>query len=154
MGVSIRQAVAADVPALMVLGKAMHAESPRFSHLRFNAAKAEALLVRLLPGGGALVAERDGIIVGMMAGYTVPLWFSDDVIASDFVLYLIPEERRKGRAAFMLVRAFENWAIAQGAVDIAPSTTTGVDPEGTARFYEKLGYGRTGISLFKRVRNV
>lgn len=154
MGVNVRQAIEADIPALVALGHAMHAESPRFAHLRFNPAKVAAMLARTIPGGGALVAERDGIIIGTMVGYAVALWFSDDVIASDFVLYLKPEERRKGRAAFMLVRAFEDWAVAQGAVDIAPSTSTGVDPEGTARFYEKQGYARTGISLFKKVRHV
>lgn len=154
MGVDVRPAAAADIPALVEMGRAMHAESPRFARFGFNPDKVAALAAGVIPGGGALVAERDGIIVGMMAGFVVAQWFSDDLIASDFVLYLQPDERRKGRAAFMLVRAFEEWAKSQGAIDIAPGTTTGIDPEGTARFYEKMGYGRTGFAFHKEVSRV
>lgn len=55
----------------------------------------------------------------------------------------------------MLVRAFEAWAIAQGAVEIAPGASTGVANEATAAFYGKLGYTRLpSVSLLKRVCDV
>lgn len=68
---SIRAAVEADIPALVELGRAMHAESPRYSKLAYNAEKVAALAARIVPSGGALVAENNGILVGMMVGFVV-----------------------------------------------------------------------------------
>lgn len=152
--VKVRTAVADDIYDLVELGYYMHQESPRYQRLHYSQDKVGALASRLIPTGGVFVAERDDMIIGMMAGFVTEHWFSGDLMASDFVLYLMPDERKRGRAAVMLFRAFEQWAIAKGAVDICPSTSTGVDAEGTARFYEKMGYARTGVSMFKRVRDV
>jgi hypothetical protein len=151
MGVEIRPATHDDVPAILEMGRAMHAESPRYQGLGFDAEKVWHRAWHTVDTGGAFVAVKDGRIVGMVAGYVVENWFGGDNIASDYVFYLIPEERRIGRSAFLLWRAFEAWAAARGARDIAPGTTTGVDAEGTARFFMKLGYTPTGGVFFKRL---
>lgn len=149
----------ADIPAAVRMGRALHAESPRYTHLRFVPEKIEALIRSMVTGtlvtdapGGAFVAEKDGEIVGMFGGFITTPFFSDDKIASDYTFYVAPEHRRKGRAALALIRAFEDWAAAQGAVDLVPGVSTQIDAESTVRFYEKLGYERYGTAMIKRVR--
>jgi GNAT superfamily N-acetyltransferase len=100
--------------------------------------------------GGALVAVKSGTIVGMIVGFVTSHWFTDEKVASDFTFYIKPEARG-GRVALMLVRAFEEWARAQGARGTVPGTSTMVSPELVARFYEKLGYERTGYGFFKEL---
>jgi GNAT superfamily N-acetyltransferase len=141
------------------MGRLLHAESPRYSRMQFSEKKVETMIRRMVSGtlttpapGGALVAEKDGMIVGMMGGFVTETWFSEDKIASDYTLYILPEYRRKGRIAVELVRAFERWAIAQGAVDIVPGTSTEIDAEATRSFYQKMGYEHYGHSMIKRVR--
>lgn len=151
--------VEADIPAVVAMGRAMHAESPRYARLSFSAEKVEALLRRMIggtlvtePPGGAFVAERKGVLVGMIGGYLTEPFFSEDKIASDYALYITPAERRKGGIAAGLIRAFERWAIDSGAVDIMPGVSTMIDAEATTKLYRKLGYEPYGNLLIKRVR--
>lgn len=155
MGVSVRAATLDDMAAILEMGRALHDESPRYAHLSFNEEKVFNLAHQVLTGprGGAFVAEKDGRIVGMVAGYVIEHWFSDDVIASDYTFYVWPAHRG-GRAALLLWREFEAWAKAHGAVDCVPGITTGINMESTARFFEHLGYARAGYTFFKRLANV
>lgn len=157
--VSVRNATAADISTLVEMGRAMHAESPRYSRMAFSAEKVEDLIRSMVsstlvtePTGGALVAEKDGHIVGMIGGYIASPFFTHDKVASDYAFYVVPEHRRKCRAAVALMRAFEAWAVEQGAVDIVPGISTMIDPERTLRFFEKLGYEKQGYVLIKRIR--
>lgn len=150
MAVNVRTATLYDLPEIMAMGEALHAESPRYAMCSYNPAKVEALARQVIPAGGAHVAEMNGKIIGMIAGFVVDRWFGDDKMASDYTFYVKPEHR-KGRAALLLVRAFEGWAYLNGALDIVPGTSTMLDAEGTARFYEKLGYERSGYGFFKRI---
>lgn len=149
--VKVRAATEDDLPAILEMGRALHAESPRYAAMSYNEAKVEALALRVIPTGGTLVAEKDGKIIGMLAGYVAEHWFSDDKVASDFTFYIRPEHRRTGKAALLLVRAFERWAVERGAKDIMPGVSTQIDVERTTRFFEKLGYTVYGNALLKRV---
>lgn len=151
MGVSVRAAVEADIPTLIELGAALHAESPRFRRYPYSPRKVAEMALAVIPGGGALVAEIDGKIVGVMAGFVVEQWFSETKVASDLTFYILPEYRKKGRAALMLVRAFEQWAKSKGAVDVVPGASTQIDPDTTRSFYEKLGYVTSGYQFFKEL---
>lgn len=153
MGVSVRPAVEADIPVLIELGAALHAESPRFSRYAFSPVKVAGTALFAIAGGGAFVAENNGKIIGVLAGFVAEQWFSTDRVVSDLTFYITPEQRKKGRAALMLIRAFEQWAVSQGAMDIVPGASTQIDPEGTRRFYEKLGYTTSGYQFFKRLTN-
>lgn len=150
MGVSVRPAVEADIPTILELGGMLHAESPRYREFSYSPKKVARLAMYVIGEGGALVAEKDGKIIGLIAGMVSEHWFSEDKIATDLTFFIVPEERKKGRAALMLVRAFEAWAESKGARHIVPGTSTQLDADGTARFYEKLGYERTGYQFAKR----
>lgn len=149
--VEIRTATPADIPALIAMGRELHAESPRYARLSFNADKVALVAKSTIDSGGTHVALKDGMIVGFIAGFVCPHWFSDDLMASDFSFYIRPEHRRTGRIALRLLQAFEAWAIGKGAKDLVPGTSTQIDAEGTGKFFQKLGYEVSGTGFYKRV---
>lgn len=140
----IRPATLLDVPQLVVLGERMHAES-RFSAMGYAPDKVAALLTGLIssPVGCVLVAERQGAVVGGMAGYCDAHFFSNDLFAADLAVFVEPD-RRGGIAAARLVRAFVDWATRRGARMIQVGISTGVHVEQTTRLYESLGFARVG----------
>ena len=140
-----RDATTADLPRLVELGRAMHAESPRFSKLRFSAPKLAEQLCGLIisPDGFLQVVERDGAIVGGLAGAISEHWCSPDKVAFDMALFINPD-RRGGMAAAKLVDAFKTWAAENGAVHITLGISTGVMVEETARLYRAIGLKQFG----------
>lgn len=95
-----------------------------------------------------LVAERGGRVVG----FTGVMWGwgynNDEPYARIVILSVEPEERGKGTGA-RLVAAAEGWAREQGAGSI--HVTTALHREGAHRFYEAIGYARTGLRYFKEL---
>lgn len=146
----IRAATLDDLPQLLRLGAAMHAESPRFSRLRFSATRLEATLRALIgvPHGFVMVAtaERDGWLVGGMVAVVAPHWASDDLIATDLALFIAPAARGGLLPARLLTR-YVQWAHHLGAQIIQAGVTTGIEPETTARLYERMGLTRCGVIL-------
>lgn len=137
---TLRDPKQADITRLMELAKQMHAESPRFSQLRFNEIKAcQFILAMMHPEHFFFkVVERHGQIVGGMAAMLTPQWFSDDLTASDIVLFIAPEHRG-GMAAARLIKAYKEWAKQSGAVLISLGVSTGVMVEQTSQFMQAIG---------------
>lgn len=147
----VRRAVGADFPTLIAMGHDMRDESPRFSRLGYSPDRCLELLAGLSvsPQGLVLVVEQDGMIVGMLLGFISKHFFSDDLTASELVVYVVPEARG-GNAVVKLLRHFEVWATEQGAADIVLGVSTEVHADRTAQLYQRLGYAPSGHSLVKR----
>lgn len=145
----IRNAVTADVPNLVELGREMHQESPRFSRLSFDGDKVAMLFCSLIEGdhGFVMVAERGGQIIGGMAAYIAAHWFSQDLVATDLALFVSPDARG-GACVPRLVDAYSTWATDRGASMIQLGISTGVQVTDTERLYTRLGLSRFG-SLFE-----
>jgi len=143
--VSVRAATLADLPRLALLGERMHAESPRFRRLRFNADRLAALLARAVdhPEMLLLVGELGGEVVGGFLGIVSQHWCSDDAVATDLALF-VDTERRGGILAPRLLREYVRWAQARGAVLITAGVTTGIQTEMAERLYEAIGMTRCG----------
>ena len=77
-------------------------------------------------------------------------WQSDSLMAFDYCLFVKPEYRG-GRAAYMLIKAFTEWAKAQGATWIQCGTATKIQTEKTINFYKKMGFEHTGSFLEMKV---
>jgi GNAT superfamily N-acetyltransferase len=148
---SVRRALGSDFAALVAMGEDMHHESPRFAGLSYSQERCHALLAGLSasPHGLALVAEQGGEIVGMLLGLVSKHFFSDDLTASELVVYVRPQARG-GSAAVKLVRQFEAWATDLGVADITLGVSTEVHADRTAQFYQRLGYAPSGLTLVKR----
>lgn len=136
----IRPATHADLPVLMLMADAMHMESPRFSRLRFSGDKVQKLFMRLIdsPDCLLLIAERSGARIGGIAAMVTPHWFSDDLVANDYALFLLPEHRG-GTTAARLARAYIEWAREKGAKMIQLGVSTGVHADETAALYKAIG---------------
>lgn len=141
----IRDATLADVPALVELGRLMHAESPVFSRLRYWPEKVSSQLSSLIEAeyGFVRVADRGGRIVAGMVGFVLPEWCSYDLVARELALYAGPDARG-GVLGAALVRQFRAWATEQGAVFGTCGISTGVMVEQTARLYESQGLRYVG----------
>lgn len=145
---SIRVATWDDLPRILDLGEMLHRESPRWSRLTFSRAKAEKFMRMLLtdPRGVIFVAERDGTVIGGIAGFADAHWSSEDVIAQEVSFFMVPEARG-GMAATRLICALRAWGELRKAIWLEAGTSTGLDPERTAGLYERLGFTRRSIGL-------
>lgn len=146
----IRAATLEDIPQLLALGELMHGESPRFSRLRFSAAKLEHTLRALIgnPQGFAWVAVhgQGGPITGVLIAVAVEHWTSDDLVATDLALFVHPDYRG-GRGFLHLVSRYREWARATGAVLRQLGVTTGVHSDATTAMLERIGMTRCGAIL-------
>lgn len=139
----IRAATHADIPRLVELGTLLH-DTSTYAATSFNPDKVARFLGQLIDGLGVVfAAEVNGVVVGGFAGAITEQWFSDDLLAYDYSLFIEPS-KRQGVMALKLILAFQNWAKAKGAKHIHMGITTGINTEGTARLYTRLGFQYVG----------
>lgn len=146
----IRPAKHSDVPRLIELGTLLHATTS-YSTMSFCPDKSAAFLHELINGQGVVfVAEVRGEVVGGMAGAVTDQWFSNDLIAYDYSLFVEPS-KRNGVIALRLIQAFKEWAKLKGAKQIYMGIGTGVSVEGTTRLYESQGLRNIGPLLMMEI---
>lgn len=139
----IRAATHDDIPRLVELGQLLH-DTSSYASSGINPEKVATLLGQLIDGLGVVfAAEVGGEVVGGFAGAITEQWFSDDLIAFDYSLFIEPDKRH-GLTALKLILAFQNWAKAKGAKEIRMGITTGMNVEGTSRLYRHLGFKYVG----------
>jgi GNAT superfamily N-acetyltransferase len=138
----IRQAVPADVPALAALATLLGYPTTA------DAMRERLWRIAAREDYQTYVAERDGRVVGfagVMHGLT---YVYDPPYARLLSLVVEPGERGKGTGA-ALVAAAERWGRARGAEQM--HLTTATHREGAHRFYEGLGYERTGARYARKL---
>ncbi|KRP91057.1 hypothetical protein TX25_18850 [Pseudomonas lactis] len=146
----IRPAKHSDVPRLIELGTLLHSTTS-YSTMNFCPVKSAAFLHELINGQGVVfVAEVRGEVVGGMAGGVIDQWFSNDLIAYDYSLFVEPS-KRNGVIAVRLIQTFKEWAKLKGAKQIYMGIGTGVSVEGTTRLYESQGLRNIGPLLMMEI---
>lgn len=146
----IRPAKHSDVPRLIELGTLLHATSS-YSTMNFCPDKSAAFLHELINGQGVVfVAEVRGEVVGGMAGAVTEQWFSNDLIAYDYSIFVEPS-KRNGVIAVRLIQTFQEWARIKGAKQIYMGIGTGVSVDGTTRLYESQGLRNIGPLLMMEI---
>jgi len=144
---SVREATADDIPALIQMGLSMREESPRFRRFTPDFKQQEAVLLALIQSPEGLVLIGDG---AMFVGHiNTPLWYSDRV-ACEELLFVMPE-KRGGPAAFRMIRWFERWAKGRGAVEVNTGITVAHHVDETSRLYRKMGYADAGVTFRKEL---
>ena len=146
----LRPMTDADIPAVVDLLREMHSESPNYRGLLYSPQRVAETCRDAMANGYAVVYAVDGEIVGVMGGMAVEPAFSRDLIAADYVLYLTLGNR--GIAAIRMVADYVRWAKARGARIILVGVTAGIDNEHAAKFYEDMGFRRSGVQLMMEVR--
>lgn len=143
----IRSAQLSDVARIVEIGAALHAESD-YRDISYNPQKVGALMELLIQGGGVVfVAEKSGEVVGGIAGGVTDHWFSDELTGFEYSFFVLPEHRH-GLVAMKLLLAMKAWCKAMGAKTLRIGITTGINTEGTARFYRHMGFRDAG-NLFE-----
>jgi GNAT superfamily N-acetyltransferase len=147
----IRPAKHSDVPRLVELAVLLHSTS-NYSSMGFSAEKTGSFLHDLINGQGGVVfvAEVGGVVVGGMAGGITDQWFSDDLIAYDYSIFIEPA-RRSGITAVRLISTFEQWARIKGAKQLHMGIGTGINVEGTVRLYQSCGLNHFGPLMMKEL---
>jgi GNAT superfamily N-acetyltransferase len=146
----IRDATEQDLDAIVELGLEMHAESS-YRDLRFDPGKVRSFMSGLIVTQYVRVYEKDGQLLGGMAGLITPTWFSDDLSATDIAL-MVSKEHRGSLIAVRLIKDFVRWATDRGATQIRPGVTTGAVGDAGARLYEALGFEAVGTTYVLNVR--
>ena len=146
----IRKADTDDIPSLTRLGREMAEEALTFKMLDFDDQKVIDLFNSpvMEECGGCFIAEDKGEAIGMFCGTVIPHYFGHMLMANDLCLF-VTKSRRGGTAAYRLIKTFENWAVAKGAVSLRFGVSTNIEPERTLKLYEKLGYKLDGYQVNK-----
>lgn len=147
----VRRATAADLDALVDLGRDLHAEAPHYRDEPFEPEILRQWLTQRLGGllvddNAVFVAERDGRLIGVLVAIVVPRMFNRLRIACELTLYVRPENRG-GRTLPRLVAAYKQWAREQGAHKAYFGVSTGIEPERAVRAYAHLGATLDGHNL-------
>jgi len=153
--VIVRPATEADMAAILELGRAMAAESPRWAAMPYSTEKVAVVSRRSIEQGGAFAAvhERepgDEGVVGVLVGIMAQHWFSTTWYAGTLAVYVMPAFR--GGVAFrLLMGEFERWGASRGASELCVGVHTGQADERVARAYRAHGYLDAGVNLVKPV---
>jgi hypothetical protein len=149
---TVRPAEAGDIERLLDLSQELH-EAGAMAFLPFSREKMHDLAKFYLsrPDTHYLaVAEQNGAIVGIYAGYITQYLFNFDRLAMSALVYVQPKMR--GALSLRLIRAFEAWAGERGVREIGYGSSTGIDLERGIRLMERLDYAFVGHTLRKRIR--
>jgi len=136
-----------DIPEVTELAAVMFHEGKTYRSLSFSPERVREMASMIIRTGFAMVAVKEGgHIIGLMAGSLVQPAFSLDLMASDFLLYVLPQHRG-GTAAFSLVRNYVDWARRGGAKIISVGVTAGINNDAAIAFYRAMGFRESGVQM-------
>jgi GNAT superfamily N-acetyltransferase len=142
----IREATHDDVDSIVELGVSMHRES-NFAPIQYCPENTAQSIHGLIESdrGFVAVSVHDGSVSGFIIAVAFPAWFGNgrDLIASDMVLYVMPE-RRRGTSAVFLASAFKDWALARGVRQVRAGTAAGPAGQAANAIYDHLGFKQAG----------
>ena len=142
----IRKMTEDDLSEVLSLCQVMYQETATYRIMQFSATRIVEILKTAIRGGFATVAMESEEIIGFMAGCSVNPTFSHDLMACDYVLYILPEHRG-GLSAYRLAKAYISWARELGCKLITVGVTAGIDNERAIEFYKSMGFRKSGVQL-------
>jgi GNAT superfamily N-acetyltransferase len=149
----VRRATAADVPAVVRMGRAFIDYLPHSSAIgaivddESMSAQAHAWLAS--DATALFVADRDGDVCAMLVGALVPLWFAPRTVMAAELAWWVEPRARGTTVAVRLVRAYEEWARASGATVTTMSSLDGCNGADVATMLSRLGYTRSEMTYLK-----
>lgn len=149
---AIRFARAEDIPALVALGKRMHAIT-RFRCMPYDEERV-ARTLRVVLGQGkdryvCFVAEdSDGQVVGGLLAVLERHIFTDQVTASVMQYEVLPEKRMGGHG-LRLMKAFEQWARNRKVAEISFGINSGAETDSVGNFARRIGFVPVGENFVK-----
>lgn len=141
-----------NIADVVALGMELHEESAASDipfDVEFTAQSVYEQIICSDDGFGLLAMEDDhpvGMVIGKLAQYE----FSPAVLAYNHVWY-VKSERRGSPIAFRLLRAFEDWALYQGAEHVHLGLAAGILTERTSRALGRYGYHSLGGNFARKL---
>lgn len=155
---TIRPATMDDVPAIVSMAQRFYPDSPYpaiYGDMPEEQAAGLAIIAMygmaeagIVPGV-MLVAEHDGVLVGMLCCHIDPATFTPAVIAAELVWWVEPEHRG-GMTAVRLLRAGEKEARARGA-SVFNMSALATSPDEAHEILQRMGYAPTHTVYTKRL---
>lgn len=143
----VRRVVARDLPDVVEMARAFHAESPNHRDMTFDEAKVLDLVDHAATGDQwlAIVARNDADeLVGMALMLAIEPYYSSDTEVVDLAFYVRPGSRN-GRAAIGLMKEICSWAGAIGAKRLQMGIHTGINHDRALSFMLKCGFEPVGL---------
>lgn len=142
--VVIRLAIESDRMAIFKLCLAMHAETDFGNYALDPEMTIHGIGMWLGSDERRVmhVAEKNGVVIGMLATVVGHAWFGQEVTLRDEIFYVDPAYRG-GRAAYLLMQQFMARAKAVQAKHLLSGNTSGVS-DAAERLYQHFGMRRTG----------
>lgn len=148
-----RQATEKDVPEILRMARVMHSKS-NYRDLPFDDKVTTETVRQLVRSRSGVVwlAESKEHTMGMIAGQVMRAFFSQEVVASDKVLFVYPQYRGvKFHVADQLLRDFCMWAAELGARRITLSNSAGAPDELFVKKLAQYGFKKAGSVMFMEV---
>lgn len=151
--ITIAPLLYADVEIVVDMAKRMHAESPVYRDYPFSEVIMRSWVVAAIEKPNSCfcaVAWKNGEIIGAFLGLAGHMLFSECRRADELGFYVY-EQFRGGRAALLLVKAFEEWAKRVGCVLVMTGVSAGITDERAISFYERLQYKKHGATFRREI---
>lgn len=148
----IREAVLADIPALVAMGREFHGAAGWGDITSFSDEDCAQTLSNMIASDDAIimVADRDGEIIGMSGGVTTPIYFNYGHKTGQELFFWMRPDARNGEGARLLA-ALEDAARAKGCQSWAMIALDKIRPEATGALYRRRGYRPAEHSWIKRL---
>lgn len=146
----IRHAKPDDVPALLEMGRAFNEEAGYSASVPFCAESFAVTLGALGRAELLIVAEKEGIVVGMAAADVGPSICNHGVRVGRETFWYVRPDHRKGIGK-KLLSALECAALKHGATFFDVVAEDGKRSEALARIYRAASYSPTERTFRKRL---
>lgn len=143
-GSEYREARPSDLESILLLCLELHSSTDN-RMFGLSPSKMRASLLSFMGHSDMqfLVAVRGGIVVGIHAGVVYSDWFTEDLRADSFLIY-VGLSARGGFVGKSLVKRFERWAFARGSKSVMLGFASGGSTDRMGGLVELLGYSHRG----------
>jgi GNAT superfamily N-acetyltransferase len=88
--------------------------------------------------------------IGFLVAICFPTWYNRKIV-SEQKIWFVSKQYRGTRAAFLLIKAYEQWARLNGATQMYTGVANHDNSERHGKILEKLGFRRVGSTHVKEV---
>lgn len=149
--ITIRPLEPQDIDAVIALGE-IGARETRYRNHRYDPDKLRRQSEAYFRDGRSkyicLVAERDGMLQGVLFGSIDEYWFTQ-ARSANMIAWYVAQEARGSSMAVKLLLAFRGWAENRQATEMTLSLTSGVGTDKTGRFLRRMGFRTCGENFYQ-----
>lgn len=146
---SVRLATHEDAGEVLRMARAFLRHAPQGAHVPATDEDIRTAIAWAIDHAAIFLGERDGRVCAMLCARITPLFFAPVIRIANELAWWVDEDARGGMLAVRLVRAYEAWAVANGASTITMSSIEAGQDVG--RLLTRLGYTCVERSYIRRI---